>query len=286
MISDFDTNTIYFSKHLKTDKLFKKTHDHLVRVLGELELTPKYLLGTNDIWARDYMPIQVSENKLIEYRYDPDYLQGNTDVENTREIKSYPDVICSFHNLKTQKSQIILDGGNVVKSNDCIILTDKVLWENQRRFTSKKLISKLHEEFEVDKVVLIPWDTDCEFGHSDGMLRFINNDTVLISAFYEQFDKDFKKPILGQLEKANLNWDWLRCSDNEVADNVTYINFLHTKDILIIPELGRPEDDIAFSEISKFFLDYAERDRIKKVNSKEITKFSGALNCISWTIKE
>lgn len=286
MISDFETNTIFFSSHLKSDRLFKRTHEQLVKVLEEAGLIPKYLLGTNDIWARDYMPIQVSEDFFIEYRYDPDYLQGNSENKYTREIKTYPDIVCNLHNIKTQKSQVILDGGNVVKSNDCIILTDKIFWENRRLFTSKQLIAKLHEEFQVEKVVIIPWDNDCVFGHSDGMLRFLDNSAVLISGFYEQFEKDFKKPILKQLEKAKLNWEWLRCSEIEDADNVTYINFLQTEQILIMPVLGRPQDEVAFSEMSRHFPQYAEKNQIKKVDSRELTKFGGALNCISWTVKE
>ena len=39
---------------------------------------------------------------------------------------------------------------------------------------------------------MIPWDKKCEFGHADGMLRFINEDTVLISGFYEQADYKLK----------------------------------------------------------------------------------------------
>lgn len=286
MISEFETNTIYFSEHLQRDKLFKNTHEQLVSVLSELGLTPKYLQGTNDIWARDYMPIQVAKDKLIEYRYDPDYLQGNSNNHNTREIKSYPDIICDLHNFKTKKSQIILDGGNVVKSQNCIILTDKVISENQHHFTAKQLVTELHDIFEVEKVIIIPWDDECVFGHADGMLRFINKDTVLISGFYEQFDNDFRKPILRELEKAKLNFDWLRFSDLEVPDNATYINFLLTKDVLIIPQLERLEDEIAIYELSKFFPDYLKNNKIKKVNSKELTKFGGSLNCISWTTVE
>jgi agmatine deiminase len=286
MISDFDTNTIYFSEHLKTDSLFKKTHDQLISVLNELELAPKYLLGTNDVWVRDFMPIQIAENNFVEYRYDPDYLQGNSNKKNTREIKTYPDIVCDLHHFKTKKSQIILDGGNVVRSNDCIILTDKILWENKRMFSTKELNQKLHEDFEVEKVVTIPWDDYCKYGHSDGMLRFVNSDSVLISGFYEQYDKDIVKPMIKKLEKAKLNWDWFRCSKKEVADNATYINFLQTKDIIIMPVLNGPEDEMAFSELSKFFPIYAEKNQIKRVNAQELTKFGGALNCVSWTIKE
>jgi agmatine deiminase len=286
MISDFETNTIYFSEYLKTDKKFNVTHSQLVEVLNELGLNPKYLKGTNDIWARDYMPIQLDENKYIEYRYDPDYLQGNSDQKHKREFKTYPDIVCDIHQIKTIKSNIILDGGNMVKSKNCIILTDKIIWENKQHFTTKQLLSKLHTTFEVEKVVIIPWDNDCIYGHTDGMLRFIDNDTVLISGFYEQQDVEIKNTIIKRLEEAKLDYDWLRCSDIEEEENISYINFLLTKDILIIPKLNRNEDDIAFHEISKFFPEYKKKNGIKSVNAESLAKMGGALNCISWTTME
>ena len=32
--------------------------------------------GTQDIWCRDYMPIQVAEDRFVQFRYAPDYLGG------------------------------------------------------------------------------------------------------------------------------------------------------------------------------------------------------------------
>ncbi len=191
MISDRDTNTIYFSKRLKTDLRFSDTYEQISDTLKSLRVKPRLLHDTKDIWARDYMPIQITEDKFIEYRYDPDYLQGNSDDEETRELKTYPDIVCESIGLKTKKTDIILDGGNVVKSSNGIILTDKIVWENRRSYSEKQLINKLYELFEVEKVVLIPWDKECEYGHTDGMLRFINDNTVLISGFYETVDSDF-----------------------------------------------------------------------------------------------
>lgn len=286
MVSDFETNKIYFSKRLKSDKRFEKVYSQIISSLDKFGITPRFLENTNDIWARDYMPIQVSNHKFIEYRYDPDYLQGSFEEKGTRELKSYPDIICNTIGLSTIKSNIILDGGNVVKSGNSIILTDKIIWENQRQFTEKQLIKKLHEVFEVEQVVLVPWDEECEFGHADGMLRFMNADTVLISGFYEQVDAQFKSQILRSLEKAKLNFQWLRCSKNEVVDNISYINFLQTKDVLILPSLNKLEDDVALFEISKYFPEYAKTGKIIQVDVREVARYGGALNCISWTKKE
>lgn len=284
MIADWQTNKVYLSNKLEVK--FPKTYEKLSSKLKAFNYTPDILPNTKDIWVRDYMPIQISDTKFIEYRYDPDYLQGDSDDKETRELKTYPDIVCDSIGLHTTKIDIILDGGNIVKSENTIVLTDKVLWENQQHYSEKQLIKKLHDQFEVDKVVLIPWDEECDYGHADGMLRFINNDKVLISGFYETADEKLKKWILTSLEKAKIDWAWLRVSDNETEDNIPYINFLQTNDLIVVPKLNRPEDDIAIKEISKHFPNYELKKRIAQVDMSEIVKLGGALNCITWTTKE
>ncbi|WP_319479099.1 agmatine deiminase family protein [uncultured Draconibacterium sp.] len=282
MISDRETNKIFLSNRLKLD--YPKTCSEIEQTLITFGIQPNFLPQTKDIWVRDYMPIQVNKETFIEYRYDPDYLQGTT--KNTREIKTYPDMVCDAISLPTKKTDIILDGGNVVRSKNTIILTDKVVAENKRTYNKHQLLDKLHELFQVDKVVLIPWDDKCEYGYSDGMLRFINDDTVLISGFYDTADLELKEYLLKSLKKAKLNWEWLRCFNKEKERNITYINFLQTKDLILIPKLNILEDEVAFEQVSKYYNDYAENNRIAEVDMSEIAKLGGALNCISWTIKQ
>lgn len=283
MIPDWETDKIYFSEKLKTK--FPKTCNLIESELLALGQKPEFLPRTNDIWARDYMPVQINENCFVEYRYDPDYLQGSSDEKQTRDLKSYPDIICDQLGIATKKCEIIIDGGNIVKSENSIILTDKVLWENKRHFSKSELVKRLHQDFEVDNVVLIPWDEGCEFGHSDGMLRFINNDSVLISGFYEQMDADFRTKLIKSLEKAKLNCEWLRCSQKEKESNITYINFLQMKDLILVPFINKREDQVALENIRNYYSPYLEPEKIKGVDMSEIVRFGGALNCISWTIK-
>jgi len=72
MIPDKDTNIVYISKFLKTKPEFVSTCNQITDILDKYHVSYYFLEGTKDIWARDYMPIQVSEKKFIEYRYDPD----------------------------------------------------------------------------------------------------------------------------------------------------------------------------------------------------------------------
>lgn len=286
MITDHQTNKVYFSKLLETDKRFKSTCQELCTILDEKKIKYGFLPHTNDIWAHDYMPVQVTENKLVEYRYDPDYLQGKSEKEDFEAFKTSPDIVCKAMGRKTTKTDIILDGGNVIKSENAVIMTDKVVWENEQHYSEKQLLNELKKLFEVDKVVLIPWDEACEYGHADGMLRFTGKDKVLISGFYNTADAGFREDILWCLKKEGLRRGWLRCSDKEREENIAYINFLQTKDIIIIPSLNRKEDKVAFKEISKHFPNYAANNCIFMANALPVWKYGGAFNCISWTIKE
>ena len=280
MITDFETNKIYFSELLQSDKRFEKTFKDISDILKSFGIKQKLLPATKDIWARDYMPIQVSQNQFIEYRYDPDYLQGKW--KGCRDLKTYPDIVCDSIEIKTTKTDIILDGGNVVKSTNCAILTDKVVVENRLSYSKTELIEKLKGLFQVKKIVLIPWDKKEKFGHSDGVLRFINDTKVLVNGIYEN---DMK--LRYRLKQSGLDFDFLRFSVNKQDKrNWAYINFLQTKNLILLPKLKIDEDKQAFEQIRKHYPDYAENNRIAQIDMTEIVKFGGALNCISWTIKD
>ena len=246
-------------------------------------IQPTLLPQTKDIWARDFMPIQVNTDKFIEYRYDPDYLQER----KYRKLKTYQDITCDSIGLQTIKTDIRLDGGNVVKHKNTVILTNKIIHENEDQYLKKDLIKELHELFEVEKVVLIPWDMECPFGHSDGMLRFLDEKTVLISGFYRDADEEIRKKMLGNLKKASISWEWL-CFDKrrDPAYTISYINFLQTQDVILVPQIEKRTDDHAVELLGGFYHDYKEKGRIVPVNVKDITRQGGALNCVTWTVRQ
>lgn len=278
MISDKDTNTIYFSELLKTVPRFSETYNQTVSTLDTFGAKYKFLPATKDIWARDYMPIQINENTYIEYRFDPDYLQNPR--KGYRDLKTYPDIVCHAIKLKTKKSELIMDGGNFVKSNDCVILTNKIVKENRLSYSKTELIKNLQETFEVDKIVLIPWDKSEEYGHSDGMVRFINSDTVVTQYYFKDYSA-----MLKPLKQAGLKIEFIEYKvKKKDKRSWAYLNFLQTKNLILIPEFGIDEDSKALEQIENFYPDY--KGKIVQINMNEIVEFGGALNCISWTTKE
>jgi agmatine deiminase len=59
MIKSKETNAIFFSSQLKEKKEFKPFWKRLEKALKDKGIEPRLLTGTEAIWCRDYMPIQI-----------------------------------------------------------------------------------------------------------------------------------------------------------------------------------------------------------------------------------
>ena len=85
----------------------------------------KEIGGTRDVWCRDYMPVQVGQGEFVRFRYAPDYLRGHEHlITRPGDVGPVPEV---GHCVD---SEIVLDGGNVVRWGSRCFVTDKVFREN------------------------------------------------------------------------------------------------------------------------------------------------------------
>lgn len=138
MIADIQTNTLYLADCLPD--LQPKFFSRFEKVLQDCSITFQFLPGCKDIWAVDFMPVQVSKDKFIQFTYNPDYLQDRLWIKTISDI----DTICKAIGLSTLKSKLLVDGGNVVRSTDKVIMCDKVFQENDH-LPEKEVIKELKE---------------------------------------------------------------------------------------------------------------------------------------------
>jgi agmatine/peptidylarginine deiminase len=161
-----------------------------------------------------------------------------------------------------------------------VILTEKIVQENQFCYEKPKLIKLLENLFEVEHVVLIPWWKKEFLGHADGMLRFIDDETVLVNSIEKSANLE------GRLKEHGLKFEYLRYNVEKENENYwAYINFFQTKDLILLPKFNADEDEQALEQMRIYYPNYARNNRIAQVDMTEIVKEGGALNCISWTIK-
>jgi agmatine deiminase len=178
-------------------------------------------------------------------------------------------------------SNLVVDGGNVVKWHDAAIMCDKVFCENPT-IGSKDLIRQLKSELGVPRLYFIPVQTEDIFGHANGLIRFYNDETVLINA--HKGEKGFKRKLFMALDNAGLDYieiPYNVCTNlRPLEANGTYINYLHIGRNIILPEFDLPEDKIAF----RLFEELYPGHNISAINCNDIASAGGVLNCISWNV--
>ncbi len=142
-------NTVYISSLLK--KKFPTAAKELISVLDKHNIIVKELTNTKDIWCRDYMPIQNRLGELVQFKYNPSYLKGKKEWEESR---SDVHIVCETNGIKPIYSDINIDGGNIVLYNDKAILTDRIFIENPN-YDKDKLIAELECLLKA-KIIVIP----------------------------------------------------------------------------------------------------------------------------------
>jgi agmatine deiminase len=186
--------------------------------------------------------------------------------------------------LPTKKSKLVVDGGNVIRATDKVIMCDKVFNEN-KHLSEKDVIKQLRELLEVDKLYFVPWDKDDFTGHVDGMVRFIDNDTVLINSYCQE-KPEYQRSLRISLHNAGLDWVELPYSppkdtDPDSAEGL-YLNYLQMQQGVIMPTFNAKDDDTAYKVLERVF----KGQKIATVDSTDLSKEGGVLNCISWNIFE
>jgi len=223
MIHDRETNFLYLTDKLKKKKKYSAFLARFEKVLIENDVPYEFLLNTNDIWAVDYMPVQITTDKFVQFDYNPDYLQSKTQRKTISDV----DGICKSINILPKKSKILVDGGNVIRTTNKVIMCDKVFKENPN-ITEKELIKQLRDTFEVDNLFFVPWDTSDFTGHADGMVRFVDSKTVLINAYLEE-KPEYQRSFRMALHNAGLDWIEIPYNpyDNKSNSNAegVYLNY-------------------------------------------------------------
>ena len=269
------TDTVFFSDLLP--ERCPTMYQSLDKILKENDIDHRLLSHTKDIWCRDYMPIQTSEKRFVFYKYNPDYLQTKYYQRTITDVNRIGNIDCLRQDGKVFDLDLVIDGGNVVRCDDKIVMTEKVFYENKDK--SRNEVQRLLEEaFECD-IIFLPWDRKEIFGHSDGIVHYIGDNRVLMTN-YADFDAAKANKILKLLEKyvevIPLVYNVKRKHERSWA----YINFLQIGNLVLVPQLGIPEDEQALLQIR----DAMPRCKVMGVPALEAVRKGGALNCISWNV--
>ena len=280
MIPDNQTNFVYFSALLP--KWYQEEFRKIEAILNKHGIKYGFLNGTKDIWCRDYMPIQIAKDRFVQFLYEPDYLKG----EYASTITP-PEVTLGAipPGAKYTRSEIKVDGGNVVRWTDKAIMTDKVFKKTENPGSDRETLTRqLEGLLDAKELIYIRQEPYEPFGHSDGMVRFIDANTVLVNN-YLHLDRKFGDNLLGSLHEHGLKtivipYNPQKNRRGRQSAIGCYINFLQAQGIILVPQFGLPEDYQALKTMQDAFPNAS----VIPVDCRDVAEEGGVLNCISWNI--
>ncbi|HUX95057.1 MAG TPA: agmatine deiminase family protein [Bacteroidales bacterium] len=269
----------------------------LTTILDHHNVSLSLIDGTRDIWCRDYMPVRRKDGKYMLFNYDPSFLKPHWQQKQTpREdiIKMCEQLELDFIDLKDIK----LDGGNVVMSSDSVIMTDVVFSENEAKKDKQKqikLIKKLSACFE-SEIIIIPHQPGDILAHADGLVRFLENKTVLVNDFSSvtnnkfRESKSFLNSLFGALGSKGFNIVQVtylpqegRSRDGIPIATGIYINYLETENVIFLPQFGENLQDNDKEALKLFSNIFKEKGKlVASVKCTALAKEGGVLNCVLW----
>lgn len=276
MITDAQSNFVYFSGLIA--KQYPKSWHAMATILDDHNIQHGFLEATKDIWCRDYMPVQTDKNRFVQFRYVAPYLFQEP------ALRTIPEEVLQANSLSPIFSDIILDGGNIIRSAEKVIMTERVFRDNLS-IPRHKLISTL-EELLLAQLLFIPDDPNDETGHADGYIRFISEKTVLINELAGEtpaWRKGFEKMInQASLDFVEMPWFEPKQKNGGLSALGIYVNYLEIGKLIVFPVFNIPgnKDQQAIDVINKVFPDKT----IAPININDIGITGGLMNCITWNI--
>ncbi len=279
MIPDSLTNIVYLADNLLKDQPadFRK----FKTLLENYNIRVRILRNTLDWYCRDYMPIQIERDRFVQFVFRPEAYFKKSEFN----LISNPLQIGLANNLpKPVFSRIILDGGNVVKWTDKVIITDQVYSDNEYQFDSHDEIIKELEKVLECHVIIIPRYPAEKTGHADGLIRFIDDHRVFVNdkkgeppEWVNEFIQVLKSNLLDSIE--------IPCTANtsQKSGKGLYINHLQVGNLVVVPKFGQKEDDIALETITEAF---GPSYHVVFFDANWISEHGGVFNCGTWTVFE
>lgn len=270
--------TVYLSEKLK--ERFPDTCNRLIGILENYDTKYAFIKGTKDIWCRDYMPVKTESGQLIQFKYDPSYLK---DTPEHIASRSDVDEIHSKNGIKAQKSEINLDGGNVLICDGRAIISNRVFSENPDR-DQKSIKEELSKLLGCEIIIIPAINTDFT-GHADGMVRFVDKNTILgndLAAEYKYW-RDGMKKVLAEYNLSYIDVPFFEDKahpKNPDSAIGVYVNFLEVNNLIVVPVFGHEKDKDAVEVIQKAF----PNKKIETIDYSDVALEGGLLNCTTWVI--
>jgi agmatine deiminase len=270
--------SIYISKALR------EQYPAIVSVL-EKHVVLKELDSPN-LWIRDWAPVKI-HGAYVKFKY-----KGYDGFPQLRV-----DYRCWAH-FNARESDIFLDGGNVVQDQQTAFITE-IVFKNNYQVMVNDLRQFLKDTF-CKNIIYIPVEPGDDLGHADGIIKFIDEKTVLINNYRSWVSQTWYEYAI-KLERVLKNngfdfvhfpWALSKCpimtegefrkkypyADDQNEGFGYYINYYQTPLHIFMPQFGIEEDESAMRVARRHFPEH----EVVPVDCSELSMLGGLMNCVTW----
>lgn len=251
------------------------------------QVTTYYDPGLFEIWARDFIGVRVN-NTIVKPVYSPEYAlrvkprKFKFEESQGLPIQSVSDISLEFGNIVTNSHKEAIMCESVYKRNSNV----------------SKLPYRLSEALDLSKICFLPHDPEDHVGHVDGMARFIDDSTIVLTDYRDiplQFDSLYKiesgkqfyslcvDRINNTLTQKNIHPFPFFINSDPPHDYVpsargVYTNFLQFNNLIIVPQYTHEKDLQAINTLGLL-----TPKKVIGLDCNELAVFGGVLNCIAHT---
>lgn len=245
----------------------------------------------SDVWIRDYfiignaIDLDINEKYLIRAIYNPSYNKYFSPIDDAAG-----NYLTDNFGFGFKQFPFRLDGGNCIVSDDYIICSEKLFTENIDICT-KKEIEEFFEKNVKQKLICVGVEGLDVVGHTDCIIRFLDNKTILLPMYPTQYRVDNRyiisvKNELRKQIKSDITIEYLPSylSDEVNDDNIfsaegIYLNYLRINDVIYFPSFD--DDNYYQNEVLKKMNKINNKLRYKFIKLQNYAIQGGCLNCIS-----
>lgn len=263
-------------------------HDNII-VLGDSkalkklrkELPEDILLhaAMRDIWMRDFTTIH--PYKPIQFRYSAAAQSGSQ--EDADWVQDGFNNFAEKNGIDYPYTDLILDGGNVVDNhNGKIVITDRFLIDNDLNKDQAKQILK--KALHAQEVAIIPVDDPKGLAHADGMIMFIDENTLVLNQYDEPFRTDIIQELKTSFPSINIveitaEWDNSSWDKKFSSACGIYVNSLMTIQNIYLPTFGNKLD----TDIRKQIAPHTSK-KIISIPAEQVCFMGGSVRCLGWQL--
>jgi agmatine deiminase len=135
------------------------------------------------------------------------------------------------------------------------------------------------------EIIIIPAENDDMTGHADGMVRFVNRNTILGNKLADEYKywREGMQKVIEQynLEYVDMPFFELKDFKHPLSAVGVYVNYLEVNNLIVLPIFSRDEDKQAVEILKTAFPDKV----IETINYNDVAYEGGLVNCTTWVIK-